>query len=91
MANRPILLDTQIIIWLFKQSNKISDQVQAIVDNSAQPVAVSYVSLMEMAIKHGAGKLDYSDTVFEDLAMLDIALLMPGRSEFRQYRVFVQK
>ncbi|KAB8033616.1 type II toxin-antitoxin system VapC family toxin [Fluviispira multicolorata] len=52
-----ILLDTQIIIWILEDSDKLSKKARKILDN-ADEVFISSVSVWEMMIKMNLGKLD---------------------------------
>lgn len=53
----PVILDTQIIIWLEESPEKIPDDVKEIILRESL-VYISAVSVWEMAIKIKTGKLD---------------------------------
>jgi len=58
------LLDTHAIIWYFEQGDKLSATAEKLIDNPRNTIYVSVVSLWEIAIKSGIGKLD---VIFDDL------------------------
>ena len=51
-----LLLDTQVIIWLESDSNKLSEEVKKLLSKESL-VYFSHVSIWEMAIKIKTGKL----------------------------------
>jgi PIN domain nuclease of toxin-antitoxin system len=51
------LLDTQILIWSLEDNPKLKTSLRAIIENSANTMLVSQVSLIEMSIKLKLGKL----------------------------------
>jgi PIN domain nuclease of toxin-antitoxin system len=51
------LLDSHVLIWAIGSSNKLPKKVLEILQDSNSQVFVSAVSLWEIAIKHGKGKL----------------------------------
>ena len=52
-----LLLDTSIVLWVAADSPKLSDAARREIEN-AEVVFVSAMTLWEMAIKSGLGKLD---------------------------------
>jgi len=59
MMNRTrYLADTQIILWSFNEPHRLSDDVRAILCDDDSTVYFSLVSIWEIAIKYGTGKLD---------------------------------
>jgi PIN domain nuclease of toxin-antitoxin system len=56
-----ILIDTQIFLWLFGFSNRISADVKTLLKNPNNQIFVSAASVWEMSIKYGAGKLHLPD------------------------------
>ena len=52
-----LLLDTQVIYWLFFERKRLGSKVQAAI-SEAEAVYVSLVSFWEIAIKVRAGKMD---------------------------------
>jgi PIN domain nuclease of toxin-antitoxin system len=86
---KSILIDTQVLVWLFQDRTKIGVQALACLEAANQPVAVSYISIMEIVIKEAAnGKLHYDDKVFDDLALLDIEVITPSRPLLQYYHIF---
>lgn len=51
-----LLLDTHILIWSLEQSERLSAEAEALIQD-AHEVHVSVASLWEMAIKHTLGRL----------------------------------
>lgn len=52
-----ILLDTHILLWWLDNNPKLSDEATLLISNSDNDIYVSYVSLWEIQIKIGIGKL----------------------------------
>lgn len=57
-----ILIDTQIFLWLFGQSGRISVNVQNLLRSTSNKIYFSAVSSWEIAIKYGNGKLKLPDS-----------------------------
>ncbi|MCY7345134.1 MAG: type II toxin-antitoxin system VapC family toxin [Pyrinomonadaceae bacterium] len=57
-----ILIDTQIFLWLFGQSNRISSNVRNLLTSPNNTIYFSAVSSWEIAIKYGNGKLKLPDS-----------------------------
>ena len=57
-----ILIDTQIFLWLFGQSSRISFNVRNLLTNLNNTIYFSAVSSWEIAIKYGNGKLKLPDS-----------------------------
>jgi PIN domain nuclease of toxin-antitoxin system len=53
------LLDTQIALWLFEGSEKLSQAAQDIIFDDKNEIYVSIVSAWEVAIKVSINKLDF--------------------------------
>lgn len=53
-----LLLDTHLALWWLIRGSRVPDAARAIIENSAESVAISRVSLWEMAVKISTGKLD---------------------------------
>jgi len=51
------LLDTQAIIWFLNGDNRLSQRVQNEVKDVENTVAITMVSLWEIAIKRSIGKI----------------------------------
>jgi PIN domain nuclease of toxin-antitoxin system len=52
------LLDTHTLIWYFEHDGKLTSCAEETIDNPENAVYVSVISLWEIAIKKGLGKLD---------------------------------
>lgn len=53
------LIDTHVLIWLLKNTNRIPNRTRAALGNDQNRVVVSAISAWEIAIKVHAGKLDF--------------------------------
>jgi PIN domain nuclease of toxin-antitoxin system len=54
-----ILADTQIVVWSFDVNSPLSQYRRTLLLDRANRVVMSYISLMELAIKKSIGKLPY--------------------------------
>jgi PIN domain nuclease of toxin-antitoxin system len=61
MNKLKILVDTHIILWAFSDPKRISAKMQTVLKDDTNDIYYSPVSLWEIAIKHGLGKLDIED------------------------------
>ena len=59
-----LLLDTQIAFWWQTRDRRLTDGARRLVESSADTVFVSRVSLWELAIKAGTGRLRIELPVF---------------------------
>lgn len=59
-----LLVDTQIAIWWFLEDRRLSGSIRDLLETSDEPVLVSHVSLWEVAIKTGTGKLHLAPRTF---------------------------
>ena len=83
MANRTYLLDTHCLIWFQENNPKIPQRVIAIMQDTANKILFSQVSLFEIAIKQKIGKLpafvSSTDDVYEQ-ALKDDFIFLPIRN-----------
>lgn len=56
-----ILIDTQIFLWMFGLINRLSPDVESLLKKSSNQIFFSSVSVWEIAIKYGIGKLHLPD------------------------------
>lgn len=56
-----LLLDTHAFLWFITGNSKLSRTARLLIDDLANDKFVSIVSLWEIAIKFGLGRLDLSD------------------------------
>lgn len=56
-----VLLDTCTFLWLALEPQRISGSAKAILDDPATTLKMSQASVLEMVVKHRAGKLDFPD------------------------------
>lgn len=69
-----LLLDTHILIWYLEGHSNLPEAQRLMIEDRRNQVAVSAVSLWEMAIKISIGKLELMD----DLATIETILLQQG-------------
>lgn len=86
-----LLLDTHVVVWLFQDRSRIGREATALLADAGNEVAVSYFSVMEIVFKAGAGKTHYDDVIFDDLAKVNIAILMPDRKVLESYRIYKEQ
>lgn len=55
------LLDTNALLWFLANDKKLSQRAQQLIENSSHESFCSIVSLWEIAIKTGLGKLDLAE------------------------------
>lgn len=53
-----LLLDTNVLIWTYSASDRISTRAKRAISRSTSDLFVSVVSVWEIVIKHQAGKLN---------------------------------
>jgi len=78
-----ILLDTHVIIWLAYAPGKVAEPTRERISDPASTIYISPVSIWEMTIKCGIGKLDLGSDVasfarssYLALAALDLPLAL---------------
>ncbi len=82
-----LLLDTHIVLWCLSSPDRLRPEVRLAVEDPANVVFVSAVSVWEMEIKRALGKLQYPDDLEERLKALrftDMALRARHVRELRQ-------
>jgi PIN domain nuclease of toxin-antitoxin system len=77
------LLDTNILIRSIE--NRLSPAIANILSDRDNELAVSMVSLWEIAIKQGLGKLNLPDDLDTELRLLDITVLSLERAHIHDY------
>lgn len=63
------LFDTQILLWIFQEPEKLSPTVKSIIENDKNYLAYSITSLEEISIKNSIGKLDLQGYSPEDVRL----------------------
>jgi PIN domain nuclease of toxin-antitoxin system len=53
-----LLLDTHTLLWSIGESHELSQKAAKELENSANEIVISAVSLWEIALKYSVGKLD---------------------------------
>jgi PIN domain nuclease of toxin-antitoxin system len=67
---RPILLDTNVLIWALNNDGSLTRRMKAAISSPTADVRVSVVSAWEIAIKHQSGKLLFDVPVEEVLSRI---------------------
>jgi len=62
---RRLLLDTHVVLWWLSDDQRLGQEARRLIANPGHYVAVSAVSVWEMAIKSSIGKLTVPDDVGE--------------------------
>jgi PIN domain nuclease of toxin-antitoxin system len=52
-----LLLDTHAYLWFIAGSDRLSARVREAIENPGNTIFISSVSLWEITVKHGLGKL----------------------------------
>lgn len=52
------LLDTHFVLWLLYDAKKVSSKIKMILENPKNEIYVSKISLWEISLKYGLGKLN---------------------------------
>lgn len=52
------LLDTHFVLWLLFDAKKVSSKIKLILENPKNEIYVSKISLWEISLKYGLGKLN---------------------------------
>jgi PIN domain nuclease of toxin-antitoxin system len=61
--SQPLLLDTNVLIWIVSASDKMSIRAKEALASPGAVLVVSVVSVWEIVLKHQAGKLRLTDTL----------------------------
>ncbi len=61
------LLDTHTLLWSIGKSEELSDTARGILEDSANEIFVSTVSLWEISLKYGLGKLVLGSIAPDDI------------------------
>jgi PIN domain nuclease of toxin-antitoxin system len=83
-----ILIDTQVFIWLINGNKSLGNKASRLIHDLNNDIYLSYFSVFEMVIKSSIGKLEYDDTVLDDLSQMGIELLIADRSTLRNYKIY---
>lgn len=81
------LLDTAILIFAVESPDRLSKRATSILQDPANILKLSTVSLVEIAIKTGAGKLQFSSDVAQE-AIEDLGLRLLPFSASHAIRLF---
>ena len=67
-----LLLDTQAFLWFVTDDPRLSTPARAAIEDGGNERILSVASVWEMAIKHGIGKLSFTDP-FPDFVLNETA------------------
>ncbi len=67
-----LLLDTQAVIWHYHDNPALSGKAAAAIESDANQIVISAVSILEMTIKVGTGKLKLAKPVADIVARYKI-------------------
>jgi PIN domain nuclease of toxin-antitoxin system len=84
-----VLIDTHALLWYFQGDANLSNLALATIEDKDNDVFVSIISLWEIAIKSGLGKLELQhpfENLEADLQRLDIKILPIAFTEVDVYR-----
>jgi len=70
-----ILLDTQILLWSFFDTKKLTKEIAEIISLEVNQHYVSFASLFEIAIKVNIGKLKIPNSFFEKIEICGYNIL----------------
>jgi len=59
------LVDTHVLLWAFTDPKKLSGEIRSILEDEKSDIYYSPISLWEISIKHGLGKLFLEGTTPE--------------------------
>ena len=82
-----LLLDTQAFIWLINDDRRLGTKTKEVLTNTNNEVALSYFSIFEMTIKSSIGKLDYDQSIVNNLSSMGIDLLLPDQNTLIGYKI----
>jgi PIN domain nuclease of toxin-antitoxin system len=69
-VTRPILLDTNVVIWALNDDRALTRRMRAVLFSPTASVHLSVVSAWEIAIKHQTGKLTFEVPLEEVLSRI---------------------
>ncbi len=82
------LIDTQVLVWLLEDDPKLGKRARKQLEDPRNEVAVSYFSILEIVLKAAIGKMTYDDSIFEDIAVMNLRLVPADRAVLAAYRIF---
>ena len=82
-----LLLDTQAFIWLVNDDRRLGTKTKEILTNTNNEVVLSYFSIFEMTIKSSIGKLDYDQSIVNNLSSMGVDLLLPDQNTLIGYKI----
>lgn len=79
-----LLLDTNIVVWMLRTPDRLSRVVEAALNDEANVLLVSSISIFEIALKRSVGKLDVGDGVLTRLEQIGcVSLPLSDRHSWR--------
>ena len=83
-----LLLDTQVFVWLTEGDDRLGSSILEKLTDLSNTVYISYFSFFEMAIKASIGKMQYDNSIINDLPTMGVELIMPDRLLLSRYRIY---
>lgn len=79
-----LLLDTNIAIFMLRSPERLSAAVEAALNDEANTLLISVISIFEIALKRSLGKLEVGDEVMTRLAAIGcVSLPLTDRHAWR--------
>ena len=80
------LLDSHSLLWALGEPEKLSPKTRKVIEQSANRILVSTVTLWELSIKVNIGKLDIPEHFFEELEPAGFEILQFKQEHLVEYR-----
>ena len=77
----PLLLDTHVVLWLVDDSPRLGPQTRAALAGGEGPLLASVASVWETTIKRSLGRLTVPDTLWDDVVLSGVDLVVITRSD----------
>jgi PIN domain nuclease of toxin-antitoxin system len=74
---RPILLDTNVLLWSLNNDRRLSRRLKKVLSAPAAEIRISVVSAWEIVIKHQGGKLSFDTPIEEVLSSVLSGTIWP--------------
>lgn len=79
------LIDTHILLWTSFEPEKLSKEIADIIADPNNIVALSHVSLWEIAIKNNIGRLNLPDTFFDQVLNTGFEAIALSAQHIKEY------
>jgi PIN domain nuclease of toxin-antitoxin system len=82
-----LLVDTQVFIWLINEDARLSSATLKALQDTSNEVFISYFSFFETTIKASIGKLNFDDSIMDDLPKMGVELIPPNNAALQKYAI----